>query len=128
LYYFHKKLKTKKNPPRSVFLFFFGGFFIANPCSRSATPGPCPRACSRPAGSWRRWRRWKMIRMRAKIRGENHRAVENLQVSCMCDILCTGGVSYALFISLLISKLFCTKGCTYVCGREEGRRAPLPPH
>jgi hypothetical protein len=25
-------------------------------------------------------------------------------------ILCTGGVSYALFISLLISKLFCTKG------------------
>ncbi len=33
------------------------------------------------------------------------------------DILCTGGVTYALysihvhFISLLISKLFCTKGC-----------------
>jgi hypothetical protein len=30
-----------------------------------------------------------------------------------CDslpFLCTGGYSYALFISLLISKLFCTKG------------------
>ncbi len=26
-------------------------------------------------------------------------------------ILCIGGLSYALFISLLISKLFCTKGC-----------------
>ena len=25
-------------------------------------------------------------------------------------ISCTGGLSYALFISLLISKLFCTKG------------------
>jgi hypothetical protein len=31
--------------------------------------------------------------------------------------LCTGGVSYALYISLLISKLFCTTG--YGCGRGE---------
>jgi hypothetical protein len=30
-----------------------------------------------------------------------------------CDklFLCTGGVSNALFISLLISKFFCSKGC-----------------
>ncbi len=27
------------------------------------------------------------------------------------DLLCTRGVTYALFISLLISKLFCRKGC-----------------
>ncbi len=32
-------------------------------------------------------------------------------------ILCTGGVSYALFISLLISKMFCTK--------DEGGVRPL---
>jgi hypothetical protein len=32
------------------------------------------------------------------------------------DFLCTGGVSIALFILLLISKLFCTKGCMCVCG------------
>jgi hypothetical protein len=38
-------------------------------------------------------------------------------------ILCTGGVSYALFISLLISKLFCTKGCM---GGGGGGRAPVP--
>jgi hypothetical protein len=40
--------------------------------------------------------------------------------------LCTGGLSNALFMSLLISKLFCTKGCM----GEAGERAivnSLPP-
>jgi hypothetical protein len=36
----------------------------------------------------------------------------------------TGGVSYALFISLLISKLFCTRGCM---GGGEGGREGEPP-
>ncbi len=35
------------------------------------------------------------------------------------DILCTGGVSYTLFISLLISKFLCRKGCM---GRRVGER------
>ncbi len=35
------------------------------------------------------------------------------------QFLCLGGLSYALFISLLISKLFCTKGCM---GGGEGER------
>ncbi len=35
----------------------------------------------------------------------------------LCEFLCAGGVFYALFISLMISKLFCTKGYTYMCGR-----------
>ncbi len=37
--------------------------------------------------------------------------------------LCTGGVSYALFISMLISKLFSTKGI----GRGWGRESSPPP-
>ncbi len=40
------------------------------------------------------------------------------------SILCTGGVSYAPFILLLISNLFCTKG---EGGRGRGRESP-PPH
>ncbi len=33
---------------------------------------------------------------------------------------CTGGLSYALFKSLLISKLFCTKGCMGFCTKPWG--------
>jgi hypothetical protein len=41
-------------------------------------------------------------------------------------ILCTGGVSYALFISLLISKLFCTKG-EWGGGGEPSNPSPPSP-
>jgi hypothetical protein len=39
---------------------------------------------------------------------------------------CTGGVSYALYISLLISKLFCTKGLYR--WRGKGMEDPAPPY
>ncbi len=42
----------------------------------------------------------------ANIRGGGKKGLRHLKLS-----LCTGGVSYPLFISLLISKLFCRKGC-----------------
>ncbi len=41
-------------------------------------------------------------------------------------LLCTGGVSYEFFISLLISILFCTKG-EEKGGREIHPSLPLPP-
>jgi hypothetical protein len=40
--------------------------------------------------------------------------------------ICTGGVSYTLYISLLISKLFCTKGC--MGGGEAEPLSPYPSH
>jgi hypothetical protein len=40
-----------------------------------------------------------------------------LFIAGMVYFLYTGGVSYKLFISLFISKLFCTKGCLGRGGR-----------
>jgi hypothetical protein len=42
----------------------------------------------------------------ANIRGGGKKRLRRLKL-----FLCTGDVSYALFLSLLISKLFCRKGC-----------------
>ncbi len=49
----------------------------------------------------------------------------DLQQTNTILVLCTEGVSYALFISLLISKLFCTKGCMGGRGGGVGRAPSL---
>ncbi len=43
----------------------------------------------------------------------NHRTHWDTQCSpWVCHSLCTGGVSYELYITLLVSNLFCTRGCS----------------
>ncbi len=47
----------------------------------------------------------------------------DLQQTNTTFVLCSK-VSYALFISLLISKLFCTKGCLRLCGGADTSDTP----
>ncbi len=52
------------------------------------------------------------------LNGHHHERI----INCF---LCTGGVSFAFYVSLLISKLFCTEGCVDIGmggGGGEGER------
>jgi hypothetical protein len=52
---------------------------------------------------------------------------DDYKINKIIHILCTRGVSYALYKSLLISKFFCTNGCMgRGMGRGEGEPPPPP--
>jgi hypothetical protein len=108
--HFHHFLKIKsqkesQNRRNQGFSYYFCMMFEGSGSGSGSIPltSGYGSGSGRPKKMWIRW-----IRIRIRIRNTG--------------FLCTGGVSYAPFKSLLISNLFCTKG-----EGGEGGRESLPP-